>query len=109
VFANFQGGFTKCPLMRIPTFADATLQPSASFFFILIQSFGYPTTESLLYTAPSGAVTVVFVIGSLYLSDRYKKRILFAILAMIVGILGVLLIWCLQWSYKVGSLIGNYL
>jgi ACS family allantoate permease-like MFS transporter len=45
----------------------------------------------------------------LYLGDRYKKRILFAMFALVVGIVGVLLIWCLPTSNKVGRLMGYYL
>jgi ACS family allantoate permease-like MFS transporter len=100
-------GVTRCHQRRVLLTALRT--PPCSFFSILIQSFGYSTTQSLLYTAPSGAVTVVFVITCLYLGDRYKKRILFAMFALVVGIVGVLLIWCLPTSNKVGRLMGYYL
>lgn len=80
-----------------------------SFFSILIQSFGYTSTEALLYNTPSGAVTFVFIIGCLYLGDRYKHRIAFAIASLFVAATGVLLIWFLPLHNKTGRLIAYYL
>lgn len=80
-----------------------------SFFSILIQSFGYTTTQSLLYNAPSGAVVFIFVVSCLYLGDRFHHRIAFAMFAIAVSAVGVLLIWFLPVSNKTGRLIGYYL
>jgi hypothetical protein len=85
------------------------LSSTASFFNILISSFGYSTLQSLLFGAPGGAVVVVAVLLFLWLGDRFKMRCLCGICALLVGMLGMLLIWQLPTHYKVGRLIGYYL
>jgi ACS family allantoate permease-like MFS transporter len=75
----------------------------------LIQSFGYTTTQSLLYNAPSGAVVLMFVVYLLLLCDGLHHPIAFAMFAIAVSAVGVLLIWFLPVSNKTGRLIGYYL
>jgi MFS transporter, ACS family, allantoate permease len=54
-------------------------------------------------------VTLICVVSCLYLGDRFKKRILFGIVFLVIGIFGTLLIWLLPSQYKVGRLIGYYM
>jgi ACS family allantoate permease-like MFS transporter len=80
-----------------------------SFFSILIQSFGYSATQSLLYNAPSGAIVFLFVISCLYFGDRYHHRIAFAMFAISVSAVAVLLVWLLPVGNKIGRLVASYL
>ena len=65
----FKGLASAQPLVR-----DRLFDGDNSFFAILVQSFGFSATESLLYTAPAGAVTLICVVSCLYLGDRFKRE-----------------------------------
>ncbi|GAA5843522.1 hypothetical protein JCM9279_000780 [Rhodotorula babjevae] len=80
-----------------------------SFFSILIKALGFNGLDSLLLSAPGGAVLFVGVISLMALGDRIQKRLLCGIVGLFVGLLGVLLIWLLPTSIQVGRLIGYYL
>ncbi|GAA6054156.1 hypothetical protein JCM3770_003223 [Rhodotorula araucariae] len=80
-----------------------------SFFAILIASFGFDKLDSLLYGAPGGAVTVVAVLLFMWLGDKLKRRLLCGMIPLAIGLLGILLIWLLPFSYKVGRLVGYYI
>ncbi|KAK7969456.1 MFS general substrate transporter [Apiospora saccharicola] len=81
----------------------------SNFFSQLIVSFGYTPEESLLLGIPGGAVEVVALIACGYLGDKYKNRLLFSTVGMIIAILGMLLITCLPESNSPGRLVGYYL
>ncbi|KAK8048777.1 hypothetical protein PG994_010507, partial [Apiospora phragmitis] len=81
----------------------------SNFFSQLIVSFGYSPEESLLLGIPGGAVEVVALIACGYLGDKYKNRLLFSTVGMIIAILGMLLIACLPASNSPGRLVGYYL
>ena len=80
-----------------------------SFFSILIKALGFNGLDSLLLSAPGGAVLFIGVISLMALGDRFKKRLLSGIVGLCIGLLGVLLIWLLPTSVQVGRLIGYYL
>lgn len=80
-----------------------------SFFSILIKALGFNGLDSLLLSAPGGAVLFIGVISLMTLADRIKKRLLCGIIGLCIGLLGVLLIWLLPTSLQVGRLIGYYL
>ncbi|BGP48685.1 hypothetical protein JCM10450v2_004561 [Rhodotorula kratochvilovae] len=79
-----------------------------SFFSILIASFGYSKLDSLMYSAPGGAVTFVTMLGFMWLGDKIRMRILCGMMPLCIGLMGVLLIWLLPDSYNVGRLCGYY-
>ncbi|KAK7922962.1 major facilitator superfamily domain-containing protein [Apiospora marii] len=81
----------------------------SNFFSQLIVSFGYTPEDSLLLGIPGGAVEVVALIACGYLGDKYKNRLLFSTVGMIIAILGMLLITCLPESNSPGRLVGYYL
>lgn len=80
-----------------------------NFFAQLILGFGYTADQSLLYSAPGGAIQVVTMVGFLYLGDRYRNRILVASSGLFIAIIGILLMICLPLSSKNGRLAGYYL
>ncbi|KAK8020440.1 MFS general substrate transporter [Apiospora arundinis] len=81
----------------------------SNFFSQLIVSFGYSNVDSLLLGIPGGAVEVVALIACGYLGDKYKNRLLFSTIGMLIAILGMLLITCLPESNSPGRLVGYYL
>jgi len=82
----------------------------SNFFSQLIVSFGYTPDQSLLYGTPGGAVEVVALIVSGYLSTVPRlSRVLISTVGLIIAIIGMLLIICLPISNPTGRLIGYYL
>ena len=80
-----------------------------NFFSILIKGLGFNTLDSLLLGMPGNAIVGLFVVGTLYLGDRFKKRIPSTIPALLCSIAGTSLLWGLPDKYRVGRLIGYYL
>ncbi|KAK8125551.1 uncharacterized protein PG998_001310 [Apiospora kogelbergensis] len=81
----------------------------SNFFSQLIVSFGYSNVDSLLLGIPGGAIEVVALIACGYLGDKYKNRLLFSTVGMLIAIVGMLLITCLPESNSPGRLVGYYL
>ena len=80
-----------------------------NFFSILIRGLGFSTLDSLLLGMPGNAIVGLFVVGTLYIGDRFKKRIPSAIPALLFSIAGTSLMWGLPDQYRIGRLIGYYL
>ena len=80
-----------------------------NFFSLLVESFGYTETQSLLYGTPAGAVEVVAILSWGFITQRWGNRMLWALVAMTVSLVGAILIVALSNEHKVGRLIGYYL
>lgn len=76
---------------------------------MLIESFGYTAEQSLLYGAPGGAVEVFTLIFCGWLSQRFGRRLPFAIIFLVVAMIGIILVIALPASMKKGRLAGYYL
>ncbi|EJT98403.1 MFS general substrate transporter [Dacryopinax primogenitus] len=81
----------------------------SNFFSLIITSFGFTAQQSLLYGCPAGAVEVITIIGFLWLGDKFNARLLFAAVSETISLLGIVLIYALPTSMKVGRLFGYYL
>ncbi|KAH8878618.1 MFS general substrate transporter [Thozetella sp. PMI_491] len=79
------------------------------FFSLLIVSFGYTTKQSLLLSAPSGAVEVVTLLFTGWLGDRSKNRLLISLGGVGLAAFGSILLVALSDGAKIGKLIGFYL
>ena len=71
--------------------------------------FGYNSEQTALLSIPSGAVSIVSILGATYAASRYNQRAPFIIILLIPGVLGAALMAFLPDDKKVGKLIGNYL
>ena len=80
-----------------------------SFFSLLVKSFGYTQEQSLLYGTPAGAVEIVAILAWGFITQRYGNRMLWALVAMSVALLGAILVVALDNDHKVGRLVGYYL
>ena len=83
--------------VRVWLIALATLLSSipnggiSNFSSILLTTFGYTARQALLLSIPSGAIGVVFVLGSGWLSDRLRDRSLIMFICIIPTILAAAL------------------
>ncbi|KAI9688920.1 MAG: hypothetical protein M1822_001277 [Bathelium mastoideum] len=80
-----------------------------NFFSQIIKNSGYTAADSLLYSAPGGAVQAISLIASGILSDRYHQRVYISCIGLAIGLLGAVLLACLPLSNSVGRLIAFYL
>jgi ACS family allantoate permease-like MFS transporter len=80
-----------------------------NFFSQIIKNSGYTAAESLLYSAPGGAVQAISLMVSGYLSDRYQQRIYVSCIGLAIGLLGAILLAALPLSNSVGRLIAFFL
>lgn len=71
--------------------------------------FGFTAEQSLLLSAPSGAIAIISLTGLGYLGDRYHNRIIFGCVGLVIAIVGMILIITLPLSNKGGRLAGYYL
>ena len=80
-----------------------------NYFSQLIVSFGFSPEQSLLYGTPSGVVAVASFLLWGFLSQRFGNRILWAVLAELASMIGVILIVALPLKNRVGRLLGYYM
>jgi MFS family permease len=90
-------------LMNIPNGGITT------FGSIIISSFGFPNRMSLILNMPMGIVDIVCKLGLTYLSDRFLDRTLFAIIAILIPMVGGIMMIVIPLHAKPGLLIGYYL
>jgi ACS family allantoate permease-like MFS transporter len=93
-------------------FKEALRDPNGgitNFFSQIIKNSGYTAAESLLYSAPGGAVQAISLMVSGYLSDRYQQRIYVSCIGLAIGLLGAILLAALPLSNSVGRLIAFFL
>ena len=88
---------------------------------MLIEGFGYTAEQSLLYSAPGGAVEVITILFFLCFGDFIKQRILCGFTSLAISELGIILVVgtvLVHWFYltlalpdsmKQGRLAGYYL
>lgn len=88
---------------------DSRIGGISNFFSILIVSFGYTPQQSLLYGAPGGAVEIFTLIFCGWLSQRYGRRIPFAMIFLAIAMIGIILIVALPAHMRQGRLAGYYL
>ncbi|KAE8158898.1 major facilitator superfamily domain-containing protein [Aspergillus tamarii] len=89
-------------LMNIPNGGITT------FGSLIINSFGFSSRMSLMLNMPMGLVDIACKLGLTYLSDRYLDRTSFAILAILIPMLGGILMIVLPLHAKAGLLVGYY-
>ncbi|PQE08812.1 major facilitator superfamily transporter protein [Rutstroemia sp. NJR-2017a WRK4] len=63
----------------------------SNFSSILITTFGYTSREALVLSAPGGAIGVIWVLATGYLSDKWNDRSLVMLICIIPTILGAAL------------------
>lgn len=63
----------------------------SNFSSILLTTFGYTPRQSLILAAPGGAIGVIFVLGTGYLSDRWRDRSSVMLICIIPTILSAAL------------------
>lgn len=90
-------------LMNIPNGGVTT------FGSIIINSFGFSSRMSLLLSMPGGAVDIIAKLGFTWLSDRFLDRTFFAIIAILLPMIGGIMMISIPLEYKGGLLVGYYL
>ncbi|KAL2434712.1 putative transporter [Exophiala dermatitidis] len=68
----------------------------SNFSSILLTTFGYSSQQALIYNMPSGAVNVIFVLLSGYLSDRWNDRSLVMLICLVPTIVAAGLMYGLD-------------
>ncbi|SMR50892.1 unnamed protein product [Zymoseptoria tritici ST99CH_1E4] len=81
----------------------------SSFQATIIKSFGYTSKQTALLSIPSGAISIIAILGSTFLAGRYNQRGIQVCALLIPGILGGCLMAFVPEDNKAGKLIGNYL
>ncbi|KAB8248679.1 major facilitator superfamily domain-containing protein [Aspergillus flavus] len=89
-------------LMNIPNGGITT------FGSLIINSFGFSSRMSLMLNMPMGLVDIVCKLGLTYLSDRFLDRTIFAIIAILIPMVGGILMIVLPLDAKAGLLVGYY-
>ncbi|KAJ5744295.1 hypothetical protein N7533_009165 [Penicillium manginii] len=89
-------------LMNIPNGGITT------FGSIIISSFGFSNRMSLILNMPMGIVDITCKLGLTYLSDRFFDRTLFAIIAILIPMIGGIMMIVIPVEAKAGLLIGYY-
>ncbi|KAJ5499823.1 Major facilitator superfamily domain general substrate transporter [Penicillium expansum] len=89
-------------LMNIPNGGITT------FGSIIISSFGFSKRMSLILNMPMGVVDITCKLGLTYLSDRFFDRTLFAIIAILIPMIGGIMMIVIPIHAKAGLLIGYY-
>lgn len=79
-----------------------------NFFSILITTFGYTNEQSLLYGMPAGACEVVALLTWGFVADKYGNRLLWAVVPMVISLIGACLVAFLPARYPSGRLVGYY-
>lgn len=87
--------------MNIPNGAISSYQAT------IIKSFGYTSKETALLQIPSGAISVVSIVGATWSASRFNTRGPFVIVLMACGTIGGCLLAFT--SSKSGRLVGNYM
>ncbi|KAJ5287313.1 hypothetical protein N7478_002999 [Penicillium angulare] len=90
-------------LMNIPNGGITT------FGSLIISSFGFSDRMSLMLNMPMGLVDITCKLGLTYLSDKYLDRTIFAVIAILIPMVGGILMIVLPLHAKAGLLIGYYL
>ncbi|KAI9747657.1 MAG: hypothetical protein M4579_007421 [Chaenotheca gracillima] len=81
----------------------------SSYQATIIQGFGYDSKQTALLSIPSGAVSIVSIIGGCWSAGRFNQRGLNIIALLSAGIIGGALMAFLPDGAKAGKLIGNYM
>ncbi|OCL10061.1 permease of the major facilitator superfamily [Glonium stellatum] len=81
---------------------------TTTFFSLLIKSFGYTPTESLLYGTPNGVIQVLALVSSSYLGDRYGRRMFLGSCGLVFSIIGVMIMIAVPNNHRKGRLAGAY-
>ncbi|KAI2817346.1 hypothetical protein CBS147343_3246 [Aspergillus niger] len=89
-------------LMNIPNGGITT------FGSLIISSFGFSSRMSLMLNMPMGLVDISCKLGLTYMSDRLLDRTLFAIIAILIPMIGGILMIVLPFHAKAGLLVGYY-
>ncbi|RMJ24269.1 Allantoate [Aspergillus sp. HF37] len=80
-----------------------------NFFSQIIKDSGYTASQSLLYSAPGGAVQAISLIASGVLSARLQQRVYVSCVGLAIGLLGAILLAVLPVSNSAGRLVAFYL
>lgn len=80
-----------------------------NFFSQIIKDSGYTASQSLLYSAPGGAVQAISLIASGVLSARLQQRVYVSCVGLAIGLLGAILLAVLPVSNSAGRLAAFYL
>jgi ACS family allantoate permease-like MFS transporter len=79
-----------------------------SFGAIIINSFGFDSRLSLLLSMPGGAVDIIAKLSFTYLSDRFLDRTMFAIMAILIPMIGGIMMITIPIEHKGALLVGYY-
>ena len=111
-WCQFREAFTDPQTWALVIFAllwDIPNGGISTFFSQLIVSFRYTAQQSLLYSCPAGAIAAVSIIITGLLGDRLGQRIMFAVISLLISIVGMALIVGLPLSNNGGRLAGYYI
>ena len=109
---QFNEAFTDPQTWALVIFALSWDTPSggiSNFFSHVIVSFPYTAQQGLLYGCPAGAIAAVSIIITGLLGDHSGQRIIFAVISLLIFIVGMALIVGLPLSNNGGRLAGCYL
>ncbi|GAQ42814.1 hypothetical protein AtubIFM55763_009369 [Aspergillus tubingensis] len=81
-----------------------------NFSSLVIESFGFDTFNTLLYSIPMAAVALVFLLVSAFTCNRFRGlRCYWMIITLLVSLIGILLMRQLPTEKKWGRLVGVWL
>lgn len=76
---------------------------------LIVSTFGWSTLHSILFQFPLGALCLILILLTGWLSSRYKNiRILLLILCCLPVIAGCAIIWRSEWSYRAAAPVVGY-
>lgn len=81
----------------------------SSYQATIIKGFGYNSEQTALLNIPSGAVSVVSIVGATWCAGRYGARAWNIVILLLLGCLGGCLMAFLPQGMETGKLIGDYL
>ncbi|TVY80879.1 putative transporter [Lachnellula suecica] len=81
----------------------------SNFFSLLLESFDLTAQQSLLYGCISGAVEIAVLLGWAYTTRYFGNRILWAVLGLVISMVGAILLVALPLGNNKGRLAGFYL
>jgi sugar phosphate permease len=76
---------------------------------LIVSTFGWSTLQSILFQFPLGAICLIFILLTGYLSSKIPNiRIIMLVLCCLPVIAGFVMIWKSEWSYHAATPVVGY-
>jgi len=81
---------------------------TVSFFAILIESFGFSSTDTLLL-GMANSWLAVWIIVFMFLGDYFRNRCAMSIVPLLVSTAGTAMVWAIPPQHRIARLMGYYM